>query len=56
MSKTNVHKDSADSVVSTRPAPLRALWADAKPKITPLKHDLDNVSLKRGAPEKTSEG
>lgn len=54
--KTGVHKDSGASLVSARPAPLRASWADAKPMIVPLRQNLADVSLKRGSPEKTSEG
>ncbi|KAG0599674.1 hypothetical protein M758_12G170300 [Ceratodon purpureus] len=54
--KTSVHKDSSDSLVTTRPPPLRASWADVKPKIIPLKQNLPDVSSKRGLWEKTSEG
>jgi hypothetical protein len=54
--KTSLHKDSGDSLVTTRPVPLRASWADIKPEIFPLKQNLLEVSSNRGLSEKTSEG
>jgi hypothetical protein len=54
--KTNVRKDSGDSLGTTQPAPLRASWADVKPNITPFKLYLADASLKCGLPEKSSNG
>lgn len=53
--KSNALKEN-DSLVTARPPPLKAAWADVKPTITPLKQDWTTVSYKRLLPEKASEG